>query len=380
MEVLGRSRCGGVCDLGSLRRSTLTARRFNVKAFKDDSLSSATGKPGQLQGGSITFRTAGNPPPPAPSSPQASATEAVKKALPSPSSSTPGLSGAIGPNSPLGSSAAAPSPAASGPVPAILAPPQVYEKIAATGGEKAQLPTGKLILLSLLAGMYIAFGGLLMLSVGTCCPGLAATNPGLQRLVQGFIGLPFGLIIVVLCGAELFTGNIAFMTAAFWEKKATFGQLLKNWIVSYIGNFIGTMFIVKLVALTGLAIAGPSAVTISGVKTSLPFMQALTRGILGNWLVCIAVWSATAAGSLPGKVLGIMIPISSFVAMGFEHSVANMFMIPFGIAAGADFTLQHFLSSNLLPVTLGNIIGGALCIATPYAFAYGRKHANVASA
>lgn len=271
---------------------------------------------------------------------------------------------------------AAPIAAPAVPSPALLPPAANYLKIASLGAAKAELSIGKTTILSLLAGVYISLGGLAMLSVGGATPGLASTNPGLQKLVLGLFGLPTGLLLVLLCGAELFTGNTCYLTAAWWEKRASFGQIFKNWSISFTGNLIGSLFVIKLLALTGLTVAGPAAMKIAAVKTGLTFTEAFTRGILANWMVCLAVWQANAADSLPGKVLAAILPISAFVAMGFEHSVANMFLIPFGIACGAEFSFTHFLTSNLIPVTLGNIVGGALCCATPYALVFGRKSAQ----
>lgn len=212
-----------------------------------------------------------------------------------------------------------------------------------------------------MAGTYIALGGLLCLSVGGACPELVQTNPGLGKIVTGIFGLPFGLFLVLLTGVELFTGNTAFLTAAFLEERATMGELITNWVVSYIGNFLGVMTLIYILSQCGI-VGTPSAQQIAMTKTSFSFSQAFVRGILANWCVCLAVWSATAASSLPGKVLGVFIPISSFVSMGFEHSIANMFLIPFGIFAGASVSFNEFLIRNLVPVTLGNIIGGSLLV------------------
>lgn len=257
------------------------------------------------------------------------------------------------------------------PAPSCLPPAGVYQKVAALGAAKAQLPVAKTLVLSLIAGFYISLGALTMLSVGGSAPALAASDPGLHRLLLGVMGLPLGLLLVLLCGAELFTGNTMILTVALFEKKATFAQLVKNWTISYFGNLAGAMLTIKLLALTGLALVGPAAVKVATAKTSLTFTQAFTRGILANWMVCLAVWQATASDDLAGKFLAIVMTIAAFVSMGFEHSVANMFIIPMGIACGAPFNFMHFVNANLIPVTLGNIAGGALFCAAPYAFVFG---------
>lgn len=258
-------------------------------------------------------------------------------------------------------------------VPGVVPPAKAYEIAVAAGAAKAALPWGKILQLGVLAGAYIAFGAFLAVSVGGACPGLAATNPGLQKIVMGSFGLPFGLLMVIICGAELFTGNTALVTLALYEKKASLGQLIKSWAVSYAGNAIGAALLVLAVYGSGLlgSAAAPQAIAVA--KTSLTFSEAFLRGLMCNWLVCLAIWQASAASTLSGKALGVYFPISAFVALGLEHSVANMFLVPIGILLGAPVTWGAFLTANLLPVTLGNIVAGSLCVATAYFNIYGAK-------
>lgn len=211
------------------------------------------------------------------------------------------------------------------------------------------------------------------MTVGGNIPGLAASNPGLQKMILGAFGLPFGLLMVLVAGAELFTGNTALVTAAVFEGKANMGQLMKSWIVSYGANLLGSLFVVYMVAATGLLATAGAPKAMAVAKTSLTFTQAFTRGVLCNWLVCLAIWLASAANDLPGKAVGVWFPISAFVAMGFEHSVANMFIIPMGIVLGAEVTWAQFFMNNLLPVTLGNIVAGVVLVATSYAMCFGSK-------
>ena len=265
------------------------------------------------------------------------------------------------------------------PSPECSLPPSTYQKAVALGAAKAAAPLWKTFMMSVLAGAFIGFGGTLAFTVGAAVPGIAAANPGLQKMILGAFGLPFGLLMVLLSGADLFTGNTMLVTMAKFEGKASTRDLLKNWGVSYLGNFIGSLLVVALVATSGLlagaAAAGPTKV--AAAKASLAFVPAVARGIICNWLVCMAIWQATAATSLPGKALGVWFPISSFVAMGAEHSIANMFMIPLGIALGSTASASGFLFSNLLPVTLGNIIGGAVCCACVFSLNYGALGARV---
>lgn len=280
------------------------------------------------------------------------------------------LSGNGAPGSAQGISGSAPPLAV---IPESSSPPDTYQKVVALGSSKADMPAWRILFMALVAGAYISFGALLLCSVGAACAGLAQSNVGLQKLVMGAFGLQYGLMMVLMCGAELFTGNTMIMAAAYWEGKASSRQVLRNWIISYIGNLLGCLAMVAVVQAAGIfaVSGGNAAMNIAVAKTSLSFGQAFVRGILANWLVCIAIWFATSASSVPGKVLGAYFPILTFVGIGLEHSVANMFFIPMGIALGAPVTWKAFFMANLLPVTLGNIVGGAVCMATTYALIFG---------
>lgn len=178
-------------------------------------------------------------------------------------------------------------------------------------------------------------------------------------------------MMVLIGGAELFTGNTALVTAAFLERKATLGGLLKNWFFSYFGNFIGSLILAYLVFVGGTLGTSAAAVNAAIAKTSMSLPAAIVRGILCNWLVCMAVYMASGASSAAGKMVAIWFPISAFIALGLDHSVANMFIIPLGMMQGAKVSVADFLLKNLIPVTFGNIIGGALCVAGMYSMVYG---------
>lgn len=255
--------------------------------------------------------------------------------------------------------------------PSIKPPPDMYQNAVTIGEKKAAMPAAKIFTMGIISGCHIAMGALLAVTVGGSCPGLASTNPGLQKILFGAFGLPFGLFMTVVGGGELFTGNTAVVTAAAIEGKASTGGLLKNWIFSYVGNFLGSLLIVYL-AITAGAVSNPAtAMGIASTKTSLTFLQAFTRGVLCNWLVCMAVWMSISASDAFGKFCAIFLPISAFVAMGLDHSVANMFLIPLGMALGAGVSWPQFLMANLLPVTLGNIVGGAVAVCGLYSAAFG---------
>ncbi|MEK6815745.1 MAG: formate/nitrite transporter family protein [Nitrospirota bacterium] len=265
-------------------------------------------------------------------------------------------------------------------------PAGIAETIVAIGETKARLPLLSMLTLALLAGVYIAFGATLSIVVGQ--DGASRLGVGVTRFLSGSV-FSMGLILVIIAGAELFTGN-HLMAASRWTGRITTGEMLRNWSLVYFGNFAGSLLIVVLYVLSGLWRAngeavGTTAVTLAAMKANLPFMEALIRGIGCNWLVCAAVWLALAAEDTMGKILGIYFPIMAFVTLGFEHSIANMFFIPLGIllkgqlaapiAGLPDLTWGGFLAGNLLPVTIGNIIGGVVFVALPYWFVYirGRK-------
>ena len=266
---------------------------------------------------------------------------------------------------------AAPPAAVSGPPPELKPPAALYEGAVAAGALKAAAPFSKIFKLGVVAGCHIAFGAYLAISVGGACPGIAAANPGLQKMIFGAFGLPFGLIMTLTSGAELFTGNTALVTAALAEGKTTTKDLAKNWIASYLGNFVGSVLLAYLAFKSGTLGTGPAAATIAAAKCSMAWDVAFVRGILCNWLVCMAVYMASGCSSMIGKMTAVWFPISAFVALGLDHSVANMFIIPLGMLRGAEVTIGQMFMKNLIPVTLGNIVGGALCVMAPFGTTYG---------
>lgn len=260
--------------------------------------------------------------------------------------------------------------------PPIQKPPAAAFSAAVTLGEmKANQPVWKIFLLGIIAGAYIAIGALLALTVGGAVSSLKDANIGLAKMVLGAFGLPLGLTMVVTAGGELFTGNTLLVTAALLSGRATLGALWKNWIASFVGNFVGSLFVVHLAVMTG-CLSGASVATAIGIATAkvgLSFWQAFARGIACNWLVCMGVYMSNGASDFVGKFMAVWLPVSAFVAMGFDHSVANMFLVPMGKAVGAKVGWKAFLASNLVPVTLGNVVGGAVLVALVYYLAYGSK-------
>lgn len=232
-------------------------------------------------------------------------------------------------------------------------------------------------MLSLLAGFYIAFGAQLSTVVTQDAAQFLGT--GMARFVGGSL-FSIGLMLVVVCGAELFTGN-SLLAGAVLHGEISWAKLAENWIIVLAGNFIGALFLAWLLYETRLWEQGKvaeNAVRIATAKCQLSFWVAFVRGVLCNWLVCLAVFMATAARDIPGKLLACYVPIMTFVASGFEHSVANMYYIPAGLFVSSQVSYadpalnwHNFIVTNLVPVTLGNVVGGVIFVAVAYWYAYG---------
>ncbi len=254
-------------------------------------------------------------------------------------------------------------------------PKAIVEAACTTGSAKAGLSIPKQLVMGFLAGAFIAFGGFLAIVVGRGSPALMEANPGLGRFVFGAV-FPVGLMLVVIAGSELFTGNCGVITPACLSGAARWTALLRNWAIVYLGNLLGSVFVALFLAYWSGIInggqLGAASAALAESKVAIPWWPALLRGIGCNWLVCLAVWMALAAEDISGKILAIWWPIMTFVTLGLEHSVANMFFIPLGMLNGANVTIGQFLFSNLLPVTIGNIIGGAGFVGAVYWWIYGR--------
>jgi formate/nitrite transporter len=282
----------------------------------------------------------------------------------------------------------------------ILKPAEVLEASVVVAEAKARGSFVKILILSILAGAFIAFGaeGSTLASYGLLAE---PATYGLGKALAGAV-FPVGLILVVIAGAELFTGNVLIFGATLAGRVSP-GALLRNWGIVYLGNFIGSMLIVWFIAVsgqlhTGSDMLGAITIKIAASKTGLEFGPALVLGIMCNWLVCLGVWLSYASRSVQGKIAGIFFPIMVFVLSGFEHSIANMYYIPAGLLAKADPALaeaalglgvtqsqldglgwQAFFFQNLPPVTLGNIIGGAVFVSCAYVAAYGVKRRGAAT-
>ena len=229
---------------------------------------------------------------------------------------------------------------------------------------KAALSPLKMVLLGMLAGIYIGFGCHVFVLA------TAAETTVLTKLIGAAL-FPAGLMMVIFCGAELFTGN-NLMTLAVMSGDISLKDMLRNWGLVYLGNFIGSVLLAFLLAKSGIYTDATAAraIALASSKASMPFAEALIRGILCNILVVLACWFQAGAKEMAGKILAVWFPITLFVFAGFEHSVANMTYIPLGMFLGADVSVVSFLLGSLLPVTIGNLIGGALFIPAIYTTCY----------
>ena len=266
----------------------------------------------------------------------------------------------------------------------FLAPAAIADAMIGVGKGKCSLKTSQMMLLGIFAGAYIAFGAFACGMVSH-----SVENVGLSKFVGAAV-FPVGLMLVVMCGAELFTGN-NLIAVAYLNKDVTMNQMLKNWVVVYIGNFIGSIAVAALIIGSGLLTTsggalGATAIKVASAKVSLTFGQAVIRGILCNILVVLAVWFAVGAQDFISKIWACWFPIMLFVLAGFEHSIANMYFIPVGIMAKANAQFAQvsgltaealaninwgtFLVNNIIPVTIGNVIGGAVIVSWVYWYVY----------
>jgi formate transporter len=274
-----------------------------------------------------------------------------------------------------------------------LLPAAMAAKAEGIGVKKSEIDTLSMFALAILAGAFIGVGAIFCTTV---LAGSGSLPYGVARLLGGLV-FTLGLILVVVGGAELFTGN-NLVIMAFMSGKVGINALLRNWVIVYTGNFVGSIITALIMFLTqqfsfGNGAIGLTALNIAEGKTGLGFLQAVALGIMCNALVCLAVWLCFSARSTTDRILAIIPPISAFVAAGFEHSIANMYFIPIGLfiknwapasfwalpaladggktaASFTNLTWSNFFITNLLPVTIGNIIGGAVMVGVIYWFVY----------
>ena len=273
-----------------------------------------------------------------------------------------------------------------------LSPDKILPRATDTYWKKSQMPIKKTMILAFFAGVFISLAAVASSLASAHLLASPETLP-MGKLIQGLVFTP-GLIFVMLAGGELFTGNCLIFLAVL-DKKTSLKTMLKSWLLVYFGNFVGALFIVILLAqsgqwLMGDGLVGARTILIAKAKIDLSFSQALILGILANFLVCLGVWMGLGAKSYGSKAIAGFFLVLIFVLSGFEHSIANMYYIPAGIMAKniaslavksglggkaiASLNLSNMVVKNLLPVTLGNIIGGAILVGFLYFLAY-RKEA-----
>ncbi|AZQ62499.1 formate/nitrite transporter family protein [Flammeovirga pectinis] len=235
--------------------------------------------------------------------------------------------------------------------------------------QKGKMSIQQLLVFGFLGGAYVAFGFLLAIVVGGGMPGIGAENPGIPKFVMGAV-FPVGLILCIIAGAELFTSSTAMMTVSVLSKDQSIKKLGKVWTFGYLGNFVGSLFVAYFITtLTGVVdgeVFHNSLISVAEHKVGNPFYKTFFKAVGANWLVCLAAWQAYAAKDVMGKVIGIWFPVMTFVTFGFEHCIANMYVIPAAIFNGADITWTDFIITNLIPATIGNIVGGAFFVGTIY--------------
>lgn len=275
-----------------------------------------------------------------------------------------------------------------------LLPPEMAGSAEEIGISKSRMGILKTSMLAILAGAFIAFGAIFSTVVST-----ESTLPhGLTGLLSG-LTFSLGLILVVVGGAELFTGN-NLLIMGWASRKISTSSVLRNWVIVYFGNMLGAFSIVLLIWLSGHPSSGNGAVgarmvEIAASKCTYTALQAFTLGILCNILVCLAIWLCYSSKTVQGRILAIVFPISAFVAAGFEHSVANMYFIPMGLVVKEwtnpeilgfissnpdlfnELSWSNFILKNLLPVSLGNIVGGSIFVGGAYWFIYSSKWNNI---
>ncbi len=256
----------------------------------------------------------------------------------------------------------------------MLQPAEIVKYAAKAAAAKGAYGFRKVMALSFLAGVYISMAGLIAIISGYGVPALSEGNPAIVKLLMGAT-FPVGLLLVVLAGGELFTGNTAYFIPSVMNKEQSYTRMLRNWALVWCGNFIGALFfgyfIVHMAQVVDGEVWNKGFASVAHAKTSYPFYVTFLKGIGANWLVCLAMWLAMSSKTVAGKVLAMWPPVMAFVAIGYEHSIANMFFLPMALFKGvADFSIAEMFTKNLIPATLGNIVGGALFVGGAYWYSF----------
>jgi formate/nitrite transporter len=252
-------------------------------------------------------------------------------------------------------------------------PTDAFQILADKGKTNSKASNLKTLVSAMLGGSYVGMGAMLSLAIAGNMGGVAVANPGIAKLVYAVL-FPVNLLLCVQAGGQLFTGNTANMAAAVCEKKATIKDLVRSWSLSYVGNLVGCIGFAWLCRYCGVLSGGAAELAASTLvaKTSMAFGPLIVKAMLCNWLVCLALYLSMQAKDMMGKYISILLPISTFVSIGFEHSVANMFLLPAGLLCSTGISVKTALFRNLLPVTLGNALAGSLLVGVMFSFLFGR--------
>lgn len=255
----------------------------------------------------------------------------------------------------------------------VKSPPDAYISFAEKGASNAHLPKRKILHQSILGGCYVGFGGLIALMIAGNMGGIAGPNPGLAKMAFAAL-FPVNLLLIVSTSGQLFTGNSATVAAARYEGFVSNKDLWTNWGISLFGNIVGCSLFAMVTVLAQVMNPGAMALCAKTAiaKCSVGFVPTLIRAILCNWMVSMAVFLAGAANDMTGRMVACWFPISTFVGIGLEHSIANLFILPLALMVGAPLTVGTIIEKNLLPVILGNGIAGALIVAASYSYQFGR--------
>ncbi len=254
-------------------------------------------------------------------------------------------------------------------------PYEIADIFGTSSEAKAKTPFVKFMIMAIMGGIFIALGGLLTIVVAGNMNEVAQNNIGLVKFVAGAL-FPVGLIMVSVAGADLFTSDCAGMVLSTMQKKTIFKDLLKVWILSYVFNFIGSQLVAYFMAYKTGILSSDAINYLTGLangKLKYSWDVVFLKGIGANALVCLGTWMGYAGKDIIGKSIGIWVPVMLFVTLGYEHSIANMFFIPTAIYSGADITWSHFIVDNLIPATIGNIVGGAVFIGLALGYVYNKK-------
>ncbi|GKT73699.1 formate nitrite transporter [Colletotrichum tofieldiae] len=255
-------------------------------------------------------------------------------------------------------------------------PPETCHLITQSGIAKAKLPWAEVIIKSFFGGIFISLGSLFNILIAGGAPGLRASNPAIATMLAAFT-FPIGFVLIILTNVELVTSNMAVMMYTTLQRKTTWHSLARNWITSYVFNLAGCLFFAGILAWWSDTLESDAqsayAVTQAEGRVNINWAYSFTRGIGCNWLVGLAVYLATSSKDNLSKIVGIWLPIWTFVCLGYQHSVANFFLVPIGMFYGTNFGVGKFIYQSVIPVTLGNIVGGAGMTGVFLWFLYGRN-------